>query len=253
MEENRKIALVTGASRGIGRDTALALARTGKDLVITYKSEKDKAAAVVSEIEEAGGKAVALQLDAADNASFVDFTASLTALLTQKWNKTQLDYLIHNAGTGAMNGFLDTTEEQFDEMINVHLKSVFFLTQKLSPLLADQGGIVNISTGLTRFTTPGASIYAAAKGAVEILTKYMAKELGPRGIRVNVVAPGPVDTDFGGGHGDNQGFRAFIASQTTLGRIAVPGDIGGVIASLCSPEMAWVTAQRIEVSGGMLL
>lgn len=253
MEENKKIALVTGASRGIGRDTALALGRTGKDLVITYKSQKDKAEAVVKEIEAIGAKAFALQLDVADSASFDAFAASLSALLTQEWNNAQLDYLIHNAGTGAMNAFLDTAEEQFDEMINVHLKSVFFLTQKLSSLLADQGGIVNISTGLTRFTLPGASIYAAAKGAVEVLTKYMAKELGARGIRVNVVAPGPVDTEFGGGQGDNQGFSAFIASQTTLGRIAVPGDIGGVVASLCSPEMAWVTAQRIEVSGGMLL
>lgn len=251
--EQKKIALVTGGSRGIGRDTAIALAKKGLDVIITYKAEKEKADSVVTEIQGSGGQVAALRLDTAEVHSFDGFASELSDLLMRVFGKDKFDFLINNAGIGVMSPFLETTEKQFDDLINVHVKGVFFLTQKLSSLLADNGGIVNISTGLTRFTTPGASAYATAKGAVEILTKYMAKELGVRGIRVNAIAPGPVDTDFGGGHGANQGFKDFIASQTTLGRIGLPDDIGNAVASLCSPDMAWVTAQRIEVSGGMSL
>lgn len=253
MEQSKKIALVTGASRGIGRDIALALSQKGLDVIITYKSEKEKAALVVQDIHTRGHKAAALQLDTADIFSFDRFSSELTALLKEEFSKECIDFLINNAGIGIMSPFLETTEKQFDDLINVHVKGVFFLSQKLSPLIVDNGGIVNISTGLTRFAIPGASAYASAKGAVEILTKYMAKELGVRGIRVNAIAPGPVDTALGGSHSENQGFRDFIASQTTLGRIGNPEDIGGVVAGLCSPEMSWVTAQRIEASGGMLL
>lgn len=251
--EQKKIALVTGGSRGIGRGTAIALAKKGLDVIITYKAKKEKADSVVTEIQGYGGQAAALRLDTAEIHSFDGFASELSDLLMRVFGKDKFDFLINNAGIGVMNPFLETTEKQFDDLINVHVKGVFFLTQKLSSLLADNGGIVNISTGLTRFTTPGASAYAAAKGAVEILTKYMAKELGVRGIRVNAIAPGPVDTDFGGGHGAGQGFKDFVTSQTTLGRIGLPDDVGNAVASLCSPDMAWVTAERIEVSGGMLL
>lgn len=253
MEKNNKIAIVTGGSRGLGRNSAIALSKKGIDVIITYKTEKEKADLVVKEIESNGCRAFALQLDVADMASFDEFASKLLKALKENWGREQFDFLINNAGVGIGNSITDTTEEQFDYLVDVHFKGVFFLTQKLSKFIADNGGIVNISTGLTRFTTPGMGAYAAVKGAIEILTKYMAKEFGTRGIRANVVAPGPMETDFGGGFNNNQGFKDFIGSQTALGRIGMPDDLGGVVASLCTAEMNWVTAQRIEVSGGMML
>ncbi|MGX7205503.1 SDR family oxidoreductase [Enterococcus pingfangensis] len=249
-----KIALVTGGSRGLGRSTALTLAQKGLDVVITYHSQQEQAAEVVAQIEQNGGQAAALQLDTGVTASFADFTAKLTTVLEEKWQRQNFDFLINNAGFGLEAGFAETTEEQFDSLMNVHFKGVYFLTQNLLPLLADQGGIVNISSGLTRFTTPGGSAYAAMKGAIEVLSRYLAKELGARGIRVNTVAPGLMATDFGGGAAkDNEQLRGFIGSATTLGRIGEAEDVSGVIAALCTDDLKWVDAQRIEASGGMFL
>lgn len=253
MNTQKKIVLITGGSRGIGKATALACAQKGIDVILTYCINKGEAEKTVDEIKKLNGNALALELDLKRIDTFDDFANTLSLRLQEEWNVGQFNYLINNAGIGGMSSFLETTEAQFDELVNVHLKGVFFLTQKLAPLITDHGGIINISTGLTRFTTPGASAYASVKGAIEVLTKYMAKELGTRGIRANVIAPGPVDTDLGGPKDDNQGFKDFIGSQTVLGRIGKPDDIAGVIASLCSSEMEWITAQRIEVSGGMIL
>ncbi|MFD0896572.1 SDR family NAD(P)-dependent oxidoreductase [Loigolactobacillus binensis] len=249
-----KIALVTGGSRGLGRSTAFALAQKGLAVVITYHSQQEQAAAVVAQIEQNGGQAAALQLDTGVTASFAAFAEQLTAVLTEKWQRQNFDFLVNNAGFGLEAGFAETTEAQFDSLMNVHFKGVYFLTQTLLPLLADQGGIVNVSSGLTRFTTPGGSAYAAMKGAIEVLSRYLAKELGPRGIRVNTVAPGLMATDFGGGAAkDNDQLRGFIGSATTLGRIGEAEDVSGVIAALCTDELKWVDAQRIEASGGMFL
>lgn len=249
-----KIALVTGGSRGLGRSTAFALAEKGLAVVITYHSQQEQAAAVVAQIEQNGGQAAALQLDTGVTASFAAFAEQLTAVLTEKWQRQNFDFLVNNAGFGLEAGFAETTEAQFDSLMNVHFKGVYFLTQTLLPLLADQGGIVNVSSGLTRFTTPGGSAYAAMKGAIEVLSRYLAKELGPRGIRVNTVAPGLMATDFGGGVAkDNDQLRGFIGSATTLGRIGEAEDVSGVIAALCTDELKWVDAQRIEASGGMFL
>lgn len=254
MEKQAKVALVTGGSRGLGRNAALALSRKGIDVIITYQQQKEQAEAVVKEIEAEGRKAAALQLDAGAVASFDGFASQLSQVLKEKWNQEQLDFLINNAGFGLRAPLDSTTEEQFDSLMNVHFKGVFFLTQKLLPLIADHGGIVNISTGLTRFAIEGSGPYAAMKGAIEVLTKYMAKEWGRRGIRVNVVAPGAIATEFGGGYlKSNEGMRDYIGSQTALGRVGEPDDIGGVVAALCTPEMGWVNAQRIEASGGMFL
>ncbi|TBL81055.1 SDR family NAD(P)-dependent oxidoreductase [Paenibacillus thalictri] len=254
MENQRKIALVTGGSRGLGRNSALALADKGIDVIITYHSQKEEAASVVEQIANKGGKAAALQLDAGLVSSFDVFVSGLQDLLKEKWGREHIDFLINNAGFGINTPFLETTEEQFDSLMNVHFKGVFFLTQKLVPLIAEQGGIVNISTGLTRFSMEGSSAYASMKGAIEVLTKYMAKELGRRGIRVNAVAPGAILTDFGGGRlKQNQAIREYIGSQTALGRVGEADDIGGVVASLCSGDMGWVNSQRIEASGGMFL
>ncbi|MFF2481445.1 SDR family NAD(P)-dependent oxidoreductase [Paenibacillus sp. NPDC058071] len=249
-----KIALVTGGSRGLGRNAAVALSKKGIGVVITYNSGKENAETVVREIENGGGKAAALQLDASEVASFDEFAAKLRDVLKEKWDREQFDFLINNAGFGINVPFTEATEEQFDSLMNVHFKGVYFLTQKLLPALADNGGIINISSGLTRFSFAGNSMYAAMKGAVEVLTKYWAKELGGRGIRVNVVAPGAIATDFGGGSvRDNEAVHGFIRSQTALGRVGQPDDIGGVIAALCTEELSWVNAQRIEASGGMVL
>ncbi|EFM12546.1 short-chain dehydrogenase/reductase SDR [Paenibacillus curdlanolyticus YK9] len=254
MNTSTKIAVVTGGSRGLGRNTALALSRKGIDVIVTYHSQKEQADAVVSEITAMGNRAAALQLDAGLVSSFEDFAARLTDVLQTQWNRTSFDFLINNAGFGINAPFASTTEEQFDSLMNVHFKGVYFLTQKLLPLLADQGGIVNVSTGLARFSLPGYSAYAAMKGAIEVLTRYMAKELGPRGIRVNAIAPGAIATDFGGGGlKASQEMREYIGSVTALGRAGEADDIGGVVASLCSDEMGWVNAQRIEASGGMFL
>ena len=247
-----KIAIVTGGSRGLGENTALALAKKGVDVIITYHSKKVEADAIVAEIEKVGQKALALQLDVANSQSFADFATQIKTALKQKWNSEHFDFLVNNAGTGVHTSFAETTEEQFDQMVNIHLKGVFFLTQKLLPLMADGGRIINVSSGLTRFAIPGYAAYASMKGGVETLTKYLAKELGARKITVNVVAPGAIETDFGGGAvRDNAQLNSYVASATALGRVGLPDDIGGVIASLLSEDNRWVNAQRIEASGGM--
>lgn len=245
------IALITGGSRGLGKSTALKLAEQGVDVVLTYRSNTSEATKVVAQIEQMGRRAVALPLDVGDSKSFRDFAAVLKRTLAQTWQREQFDHLINNAGVGVHASFAETTEAQFDELVNVHFKGTFFLTQTLLPLLADGGRIVNISSGLARFALPGYAAYAAMKGGVEVLTRYLAKELGARGISVNTVAPGAIETDFGGGAvRDNAQLNAMIASQTALGRVGLPDDIGGAIASLLSPGTAWINAQRIEVSGG---
>ena len=249
--DKMKIALVTGSSRGLGKNTALALAKKGVGIIVTYNSSLDEAKNVVSTIEEMGGQAVALQLDSSDTKTFDGFVKQLKQSLRAKWQTEQFDFLVNNAGIGVYAPFAETTEEDFDRLMNIQVKGVFFLTQKLLPSIADGGRIVNISSGLARFTLPGYAAYASTKGAIEVLTRYLAKELGARQITVNVVAPGAIETDFAGGSvRDNPEINKFIASQTALGRVGVPDDIGGAIASLLSEENRWVNAQRIEVSGG---
>ncbi len=251
---NKKVALVTGGSRGLGKDMALNLAKKGIDVILTYKSKKEEALAVVAEIKQTGVNAEALQLDTADIKSFDSFFASFSALLQASFNTDHFDFLINNAGIGIHASFAETTEEQFDLLMNIHFKGVFFLTQKALPLINEGGRIINLSSGLARFSTPGFAAYAAMKGAIETLTKYMAKELGARGITVNVVAPGAIETDFGGGMvRDNAAMNKFIASSTALGRVGRADDIGSVVAFLCSEDAKWVNAQRIEVSGGVNL
>ncbi len=248
---NRKIAIVTGSSRGLGKSTVLHLAKKGVDAIVTYNSSADEAAKVVTEIESLGAKAVALQLDSSNTKTFDSFVAQVKQSLQDTWQTDRFDFLVNNAGTGLHGSFAETTEQEFDEMMNIHVKGVFFLTQKLLPLINDGGRIVNLSTGLTRIIIPGSAAYASMKGAIETLTKYMAKELGARQIAVNVVAPGAIATDFrGGAVRDNPEANKFIASQTALGRVGLPDDIGGAIASLLSTDNQWVNAQRIEVSGG---
>lgn len=248
------IALVTGGSRGLGKNTALALARQGTDVILTYRSADAEARDVVTAIEQLGRRAMALPLDVADSAGFAAFAGTVQSALASHWGRERFNYLVNNAGVGSHTSLMETTEAEFDALVNIHFKGVFFLTQKLLPLMEDGGRIVNISTGLSRFTLPGYGAYASMKGAVEVLTRYMAKELGPRGIAVNVVAPGAIATDFGGGRvRDNADLHAFVAQQTALGRVGQPDDIGGVIASLLSPLNGWVNAQRIEASGGMFL
>lgn len=249
-----KIGLITGASRGLGKSTALAMAKQGIDVILTYHSQKEAAEAVVAEIVAMGRKAVALQLDVAEASNFVGFANQVSAILQSNWQRDHLDFLVNNAGTGIHAAFTETTEAMFDQMVNIQLKSVFFLTQKLLPLINDGGRIVNISSGLARFALPGYSAYAAMKGGIEVLTRFMAKELGPRKITVNTVAPGAIETDFGGGAvRDNKDINDYIASQTALGRVGVTEDIGPMIASLLSENNRWVNAQRIEVSGGMYI
>jgi NAD(P)-dependent dehydrogenase (short-subunit alcohol dehydrogenase family) len=249
-----KIAIVTGGSRGLGRNMALSLARKGIDVILTYNSKKAEADEVVRQIESGGRKACALQLDVSDSRSFAAFAQQVKNVLMEKWHSDSFDFLVNNAGSGVHAPIAETTEEQFDRMMNIHLKGVFFLTQKLLPLIRDKGRIINISSGLTRFALPGYAAYATMKGAVETLTKYLAKELGARGIAVNVVAPGAIETDFGGGLvRDNKEINSFVAGQTALGRVGLPEDIGGVVASLLSEDNRWVNAQRIEVSGGMFI
>lgn len=246
-----KIAIVTGGNRGLGRDTALALARRGVDSIITYRSNAEEADAVVAEIGALGRTAVALHLDVTKSAGFVD---EVRRVLAETWDRDTFDHLVNNAGIAHHLAFADTTEEAFDELLDVQFKGVFFLTQQLLPIIADGGGILNVSTGLTRFTTPGFVAYASMKGAVEVLTRYLAKELGPRGITVNTVAPGPIATDFAGGVvRDNAEMNAALAAQTALGRVGLADDIGGVVASLLSDDNRWVTGQRVEASGGIFL
>lgn len=249
-----KIALVTGGSRGLGKNMAISLAKKGVAILLTYHNQKEEAEEVVSAIKQLGQQAVALQLDAGNTKSFAAFFERVSFVLAETFGRDSFDYLVNNAGIGINSLFAETTEEQFDTLMNIQFKGVFFLTQKALPLLADGGGIVNISTGLARFSMPGYAAYAAMKGAIETLTKYQAKELGGRKIRVNVVAPGAIATDFGGGAlKENQQVQEHIGSITALGRIGQPDDIGSVVAFLCSDDAKWVNAQRIEVSGGMNL
>jgi len=249
-----KIALVTGASRGLGRATALSLARNGNGVIITYLSNKAAADEVVSAIEALGQKAVALPLDTGKLSTFAEFATDLKRVLAETWSVDHFDFLVNNAGMGVYAPFAQTTEAQFDELMNVQFKGVFFLTQTLLPLIANGGRIVNVSSGLTRFSLPGYAAYAAMKGAIEVLTRYLAAELGAREIAVNTFAPGAIATDFGGGMvRDNADVNAHIASTIALGRVGLPDDIGPAIASLLSEDNHWINAQRIEASGGQML
>jgi NAD(P)-dependent dehydrogenase (short-subunit alcohol dehydrogenase family) len=254
MENKNKIALVTGGSRGLGKNMALSLAQKGLDVVLTYHSKKTEAEAVVNEIEKLGQKAVAIQLNVADVSSFDSFFETAKPALKNTFNTDKIDFLINNAGFGVYESFAKTTEAQFDDMVNIHFKGAFFLTQKALDIMNDGGGIVNISSGLARFSFPGYSAYASMKGAIETLTNYQAQELGTRKIRVNIVAPGAIETDFGGGAvRDNQQLNQQIASLTALGRVGLPDDIGSVVTFLCSADSKWVNGQRIEVAGGIYL
>ncbi len=251
---NDKIALITGGNRGLGRNTALSLARKAVSSVITYRSHRTEADQVCAEIEAEGGHAIALQLDTSKVETFDSFVGDLSTALGKMWKRQRFDYLVNNAGFGCNKSIEETTEEEFDGLVDVHLKGVFFLTQKLLPMIEDGGRIVNVSTGLTRFCFPGRAAYAMVKGGVEVFTRYLANELGPRKITANVVAPGAIETDFGGGAlRSNPEAQRMVASVTALGRTGVPDDIGPVIASLLSDDHRWVTGQRIEASGGMHL
>lgn len=251
MAQQSKIALVTGGSRGLGKSMALSIARKGLDVVLTYNSRRESALETIAEIEQLGQKAIALQLNTADITSFDSFFELLKQELSNNFGTQRINYLVNNAGIGINSPFAETTEEDFDTLFNIHFKGVYFFTQKALGIIEDGGGIVNISSGLARFSLPGYSAYASMKGAIEVLTKYQAKELGARGIRSNVVAPGAIATDFGGGLvRDNEQVNKIIAGTIPLGRVGLPDDIGGVVAFLCTDDARWVNAQRIEVSGG---
>lgn len=255
METNRtKIALVTGGSRGLGRNMAIQLAQKGIDVILTYHQNQAQADEVVQTIRNLGRNAFAIQLDTSNNSQFDTFFQKVGAHLEENTGSPNFDYLINNAGTALYSPITDTTEEQFDIAVNIHFKGVFFLTQKALNYMNDGGRIINISSGLARFSFPGSSVYGSLKGAIEVFTRYLAKELGPRKIAANVVAPGAIETDFGGGRTrDDKEINAHIASVTSLGRVGLPDDIGGVVAFLCTEEAYWINGQRIEVSGGMML
>jgi len=248
-----KIAIITGASRGLGRASAIALARQGVAIIGTYLSNKTEAEATAAAVAEAGSKAVMLQLDSGETASFAAFVEAVRAVLKNDFARDSFDYLLNNAGIGHYAPFAEVREEDFDRLMNIHFKGVFFLTQKLLPLIADGGRILNVSSGLARFSLPGSSTYASMKGAVEVLTRYLAKELGSRRIAVNTIAPGAIETDFGGGRvRDNKDINAMVANMTAMGRAGLPDDVGGAVAAILS-DTGWITGQRIEVSGGMFV
>lgn len=254
MSNSSKIALVTGASRGLGRNTAIALARDGVDVIGTYHSNKKEADETVAAIKALGRKAVMFQLDTGTVASFPAFVSEVQTALKSVWSRDSFDFLVNNAGIGIHAPFAEMSETDFDRLMNIHFKGVFFLTQKLLPLIADGGRIVNISTARTRVAGPGGAVYASMKGAVEVLSRHMALELGPRRIAVNVVAPGPVATDFSGGVvRDNPVVNKQIADHTALGRAGVADDLGPMIAALLAEDNRWVNAQRIEVGGGIAI
>jgi NAD(P)-dependent dehydrogenase (short-subunit alcohol dehydrogenase family) len=252
--KNKKIALVTGGSRGLGRDMALRLAEKGLDVIITYNTRYEDAQEVVKQIEGKGQNGAALQLNTGDIKSFEDFVNQLRKTLNDIFATDHFDFLINNAGQGGYRAISEVDEAFFDDLLNVHFKGVYFLTQKLIPMIDNGGGIVNVSSGLTRVSTPGSSVYASLKSAIETFTRYLAKELGARGIRANTVAPGAIMTDFGNGHlrSDEQ-LQKIVSSITALGRPGVAEDIGGVVAFLCSEDARWVNGQRIEASGGMFV
>ena len=252
MSTATKIALVTGGSRGLGKDMALSIAKKGIDVIITYRSKEAEAQQVVSEIESLGQKAIALHLDMSLFASLNDFVNTLKTTLQIKWDTTSFDFLINNAGMGATVPFMDVTEELFTDFLNVHFKSIYFLTQKCVPILNAGGRIINISTGTTRFSNPGYSVYASMKGAIEVFTKYLAKELGAKGLGANVVAPGPVETDFNNAFiRSNPQVKSVMSTLSPLGRVGAADDIGSVVAFLCTDDAKWINGQRIEVSGGI--
>lgn len=254
MDTKTNIALVTGGNRGLGKNAALKIAQKGLDVIITYRSNQEEAEAVVNEIKAMGQKAAAFQLNTKDIKSFDAFVKDVTTHLLENTGSTNIDYLVNNAGTALYSPITEVTEEQLDDMVEIHFKGVFFLTQKLLPFINNGGGIVNISSGLARFATPGSSVYGSIKAGVEMLTKYMAKELGSRKIKANVIAPGAIETDFGGGRvRDNADINAMVAGATALGRVGLPDDIGGVVAFLCTEDAGWINGQRIEASGGMFL
>lgn len=251
---NHRIAIITGGSRGLGKSMALHLADRGVGSIVTYRNSESEAEDVVSTIASKGVPAAALRLDVSRSASFADFADRVTAVLEREFKRRNFDYLVNNAGDGAHVPFMETDEEQFDNLMRTHLKGPFFLTQALAPHIVSGGRIINISSGLTRFTVPGYSAYAVMKGGVEVLSHYLAKELAARQISVNTFAPGAIATDFNGGAvRDNAATNQFLASVTALGRVGLPDDIGGAIALLLAPENHWITGQRIEASGGMFL
>lgn len=248
------IALITGGSRGLGRAMALQLAAQGCDIILTFRAQKAAADEVVAMIKAKGRNALALPLDVSRQEDFAAFGEAVKAALADHWQRTDFDFLINNAGIGLHKSIVETTPADVDHLVAVHFKAPFFLSQVLLPIIRDGGRILNVSTGLTRFTYPGFSVYAALKGGVEVLTRYFAKELAGRRIVVNTIAPGAIATDFGGGAvRDNAALNAMIASQTALGRVGLPDDIGGAVAMLLSAESGWINGQRIEVSGGIHL
>ncbi len=247
-----KIALVTGGSRGLGKDMALALAKKGVDVIVTYNANKAMADDVVTEIKAIGGEAAALMLDVSDLSSYDGFITKVQGTLRSVWNTDKFDFLVNNAGVGATIPIVDVTEDAFDRLMNIHFKGVYFLTQKSMPFINDNGCIINVSTGTTRFCVPGYSVYSSLKSAVETFTKYLAKEYGARGIRANVVAPGPTETDFNGAAiRNNPQMKSTLGGLSPLGRVGQADDIGSVVAFLCSYDAKWINAQRIEVSGGI--
>ncbi|WP_259065788.1 SDR family NAD(P)-dependent oxidoreductase [Mucilaginibacter sp. X4EP1] len=253
MGTTTRIALITGGSRGLGKNSALHIAWRGIDVILTYRSKKEEAEATVTEIVAMGRKAAALQLDTGEVKSFEGFSEQLLSVLKTKWEREQFDFLINNAGIDAPSLFGKTKEDDFDNLVNVHFKGVYFLTQTLLPVIADGGRIINLSSGLTRFSSPGYAAYASMKGAIEVFTRYLAKELGPRQITANTVAPGIIETDFTAEAFSHPGMRELMSKATALGRPGIPDDIGSVIAFLCTDDARWINAQRIEASGGMFL
>lgn len=254
MSTQPKIALVTGGSRGLGKEMAISIAKKGIDVILTYQSNKTEADKTVVTIEGLGRMAASLQLDMSKPATLDSFIQQLKEILQSRWSLSSFDFLINNAGMGATVPFTEVKEELFDNFLNVHFKGVYFLTQKSVPLLNKGGSIINISTGTTRFVNPGYSVYASMKGAIEVFTRYLAKELGASGIRANVVAPGPIETDFNNAAiRNNPQMKERLSSLSPLGRVGNPDDIGGVVAFLCTDESAWINGQRIEVAGGINL
>ena len=252
MAAQTKIAIVTGGSRGLGKDMATSIALKGIDVILTYRSNEADALQTVQSIKAIGQKAVAIQLDMTDSTSIDRFVQQVLESLQTNWNTDRFDFLVNNAGMGATVPFLEVTEAMFTDFLNVHFKGIYFLTQKFVPYINEGGRIINISSGTTRFAHPGYSVYASMKGAIETFTKYLAKELGPKGIGANVVAPGPVETDFNNAAiRSNPQMKAALSSMTPLGRVGAANDIGSVVAFLCTDDARWINGQRIEVSGGI--